>query len=220
MKLKIILVLLSVLFSTYTFAQVNAPFLNEIQAFKQKDQQSMPASGGVLFLGSSSIRKWENLEEVFKNYHAINRGFGGSQLNDAIYYADDIIFPYHPSQIIIYSGENDIAAGVDPETVSDRFKILFNLIRKKMPEVSISFISLKPSISREKFSPQFIYTNELIKSFISNQQNAHYIDVYQPMISDKEFKEMFLEDKLHMNQKGYDIWTKSITPYLKKNNLK
>ncbi len=214
MKMKSFLLFVALLSSSIVFAQQKAPFYEEIQTFKQKDAAAMPTKGGILFVGSSSIRKWENLEQVYKNYGAINRGFGGSQLNDAIYYADDIIFPYQPRQIVIYSGENDIAAGVDPATVTDRFKILYSLIRKKMPEVQVTFISIKPSISREQYWPQVIYANELIKTFLSKQQHADYVDVYEPMLADEGFKEIFLNDNLHMNQKGYDIWIKAITPHL------
>jgi lysophospholipase L1-like esterase len=197
-------------------AQDKAPFFNEIASFKKSDSLHMAQKGGILFIGSSSLRKWTDLEQVYKSYGAINRGFGGSTLANAIYYADDIIFPYQPRQIVIYSGENDIAEGASPEITFDRFKMLFALIRKKMADVPISFISIKPSISREGMMPQMVYANELIKAFLSAKANTSYINVYPLMLKEngKPMDDIFLADNLHMNQKGYNIWIKAITPYL------
>ena len=131
---KISLIFIAFLISFGAFAQQKAPFYDEIQAFKKLDSLKMPNKNGILFVGSSSLRKWADLEKVYKNYGAINRGFGGSTLANAIYYADDVIFPYEARQIVIYSGENDIAEGASPEVTFDRFKILFELIRKKKPK--------------------------------------------------------------------------------------
>ncbi|MBK0383308.1 hypothetical protein I5M32_10080 [Pedobacter sp. SD-b] len=215
---KNILLLIGFLVSFGAFAQQKPPFYDEVQAFRKADSLNMPAKSGILFIGSSSLRKWTDLEKVYKTYGAINRGFGGSTLANAIYYADDIIFPYQPRQIVIYSGENDIAEGASPEITFDRFKILFGLIRKKMPNVLISFISIKPSISRQKMMPQMVYANELIKTYLATQANANFINVYPLMLKDdgKPIDDIFLEDNLHMNQKGYDIWIKVISPYLLK----
>ena len=199
-----------------SFSQQNSPHYLEIAAFKKADSLQMPPKNGVLFIGSSSLRMWKDLETTYKTYNSTNRGFGGSNLEQAIYYADDIIFPYQPKQIVIYSGENDIAEGTSPEITFDRFKILFKLIRKKLPEVFISYISVKPSVSREKLMPQMIFTNELIKGYLSAQAKTSFIDVYHPMLqpNGKPMNDIFLADNLHMNSKGYEIWKKAITPFL------
>ena len=199
-----------------SFSQQNTPYFLEIAAFKKADSLQMPPKNGVLFIGSSSLRMWKDLETTYKTYNSINRGFGGSNLEQAIYYADDIIFPYQPKQIVIYSGENDIAEGTSPEITFDRFKILFKLIRKKLPEVFISYISVKPSVSREKLMPQMIFTNELIKGYLSAQAKTSFIDVFHPMLQQngKPMNDIFLADNLHMNSKGYEIWKKAITPFL------
>lgn len=207
-------------FSTSGFSQTNAPFYQEINNYKKQDSVYKQLQKPVLFVGSSSLRMWKDLEKTFKPYHAINRGFGGSTLVDAIYYAEDIIYPYQPKQIFIYSGENDIASGASAEITLDRFKILFQLIRKKMPQVPIIFISIKPSISRENLMPQFIKANQLIHNFLKNQPATDYVDVFQVMLNEngKPMNDIFLADKLHMNQKGYDIWIKALKPYLEKYN--
>ncbi len=201
-------------------AQDNPPFYQDIQSFKKQDSIHFPSKHEILFVGSSSFTKWVDVQDYFPRYTIINRGFGGSSLPDVIRYANDIIFPYQPKQIIIYCGENDFASSdtVSVNTVFQRFKNLFFLIRKQLPKVPVAYISMKPSPSRQHLMEKFIKANDLIKNFLSTKKNTRFIDVYHKMLSDdgKPIKDIFLEDSLHMNAKGYHIWQKIIQPYLLK----
>jgi lysophospholipase L1-like esterase len=190
----------------------------EIKAFKKKDSVQAPPKNPILFVGSSSFRLWPNVQADFPGYTILNRGFGGSTLPDVTKYAEDIIFPYNPKQIVIYCGENDIASDVTTaQVVFERFEELFTLIRKKMPKVPVAFVAMKPSPSREKFREKLIQANQLIKDYLAKQSKAEYIDIYPLMmqngISDES---LYGNDRLHMNAKGYAIWQKAIQPYLKK----
>jgi lysophospholipase L1-like esterase len=138
-------------------------------------------------------------------------------LLDEIRYVDDIVFPYQPKQIIIYCGENDLASSdtVTALMVVDRFKKLFQMIRNKT-EAPIAYVSMKPSPSRRHLFPKMREGNQLIKDFITTQKNAAFIDVHQPMLNEtgEPIPEIFLDDSLHMNAKGYAIWKKEIEPHL------
>ncbi|MEO5942485.1 MAG: GDSL-type esterase/lipase family protein [Ferruginibacter sp.] len=194
------------------------PFAGDIAAFQIQDAGSFPAKQSILFVGSSSFTKWKDVQSYFPGYPIINRGFGGSSLPDVIRYADQIIFPYEPKQIVIYCGENDFAASdtVTAEMVVDRFETLFKIIRKKMPEVPVLFVSIKPSPSREKFWSKMEAANDAIKSIMENENNAVFVDVYHLMFNadGTVMKDIFLGDDLHMNAKGYAIWQAAIAPYL------
>src|SRR5688572_23595103 len=129
-----------------------SPFWNDIQNFKKQDSLSFPLKNAILFIGSSSFTNWKDVQDYFKGYTIINRGFGGSTLVDQLPYVNDIIVPYKPKQIIIYCGENDLASddSVTAKMVHDRFVTLFNAIRSSVPDAQISYISMKPSPSRER----------------------------------------------------------------------
>lgn len=180
----------------------------------------MPPKDAIIFVGSSSFTKWTDVQDYFPSHTIINRGFGGSTLQDVIRYADDIIIPYQPKQIVIYSGENDLAYddSLYPAQVTERFEQLFNIIRKHYPLVPIAYISIKPSPSREKLIPKFNVANVMIKSFLKGKKKTKFIDVYHKMLDadGKPMKDIFIEDNLHMNAKGYHIWQKIIEPYLVK----
>lgn len=198
-------------------AQTLPPFWDEIKAFKTADKQHFPPDHGILFTGSSSIRMWENLQEMFPGYPVINRGFGGSTLPDLYRYAPSIIYPYHPKEIVIYSGENDIATGtVSAEMVLTRFDQVFKLIRSNLPEVPIVFISIKPAPSRIQYKSIVVAANKLIKDYLQDKPNTHFVDVYSSMVDEKgdPKSELFIEDDLHMNAQGYAIWQKALQPYL------
>jgi len=200
--------------------ETKPPFWNEIQAFKKQDSISFPGTGKILFVGSSSFTKWKDVQEYFPEYPIINRGFGGSTLPDVIRYREDAIFKYKPKQIVIYCGENDLASSdtITPEIVVARFKELFSLIRSRLGNVPIAFVSLKPSPSREHLMPKQLIVNLTIKNFLKKQKKTAFIDVYYKMLTPegKPIPDIFIEDKLHMNAKGYAIWQKIIKPYLLK----
>ena len=201
------------------------PFWKDIQNFKKQDSISFPPKNAILLIGSSSFTKWADVQEYFPGYTIINRGFGGSILLDQIRYANDIIFPYQPKQIVIYCGENDLASSdsVTAQMVFDRFKELYKMIREKT-NVPVAFVSLKPSPSRRHLFPKMHEANQLIREFIDLQKSAldsqpvniEFIDVNQKMLNEsgQPMPEIFLNDSLHMNAKGYAIWQKEIQPYL------
>lgn len=196
----------------------NAPFYQEIKSFKREDSIHFPPKHAILFLGSSSFRKWTSLQKDFPGYKVINRGFGGSTFPDAIRYLDQIVYPYQPAQIFIYEGDNDVASAdkITADSVLNRFKELFFLLRQHLPETYIDFVSIKPSPSRQNLMPQMEKANELIKDYLAGKKNAAFIDVYHSMLDKNGLpdKSIFGPDELHMNAKGYAIWQKIIAPYL------
>ena len=200
------------------------PFWNDVQNFKNQDSISFPPENAILLIGSSSFTMWKDVQNYFPGYTIVNRGFGGSTLLDQVRYANDIIFPYEPKQIVIYCGENDLASSdtVTSAMVVDRFRRLFGIIREKT-SVSVAYISMKPSPSRRHLFPKMLEANRQIKDFIlannsliGNTSPSTYIDVDSKMLNalGEPMPEIFLDDSLHMNAKGYAIWKKEIEPYL------
>lgn len=214
----LILGIMFVVCSMYTQAQQPPPFYEDIQAFKHQDQDSFPPPGAVLFVGSSSFTMWKDVQDYFPRHRILNRGFGGSTLQDVIRYADEVITPYRPKQIVIYCGENDLASSDDvtARMVLERFTELFNRIRKNDAVVPVAFVSLKPSPSRRHLWPKMVAANQLIKNFLRTKKKTSFIDVYHKMFNrdGTVMQDIFLEDDLHMNAKGYQIWKKTIEPYL------
>ncbi|MDP4620396.1 MAG: GDSL-type esterase/lipase family protein [Sediminibacterium sp.] len=213
-----ILIFLLIQSTLVLFAQ-NKPFEGEIKAFAKSDSIIAPLQGKIVFAGSSSFTKWKDINQYFPGYPIINRGFGGSNLLDVILYVNETILKYKPKQVVIYCGENDLASSdtVSPEIVLDRFSILFNLIREQLGNKSnITFVSIKPSISRWRLEPKILAANALIANFIAKQTNANYINIHDAMLEDDGtvMKDIFIADKLHMNAKGYAIWQKIIAPSL------
>ena len=194
-------------------------FEKEIAAFKKKDSTAMPSPNSILLVGSSSFTKWVDVQDYFPGFYILNRGFGGSSLPDLFRYAEDVFFPYHPKQIIIYCGENDIASSdtISAQMVLQRFQKLYTIIRSKLPNVSLAFMSIKPSPSRWKFEPVIVEANNKIKKFLHKQSKTKFINVHDAMLNkDGTVKEeLFLADKLHMNAKGYVIWKEIMKPFLK-----
>ena len=193
-------------------------FSKDILLFKQQDSLKFPPKNAILFVGSSSFTRWKNISDYFPGYSIINRGFGGSGLIDVIRYAYDIIIPYQPKQIIIYCGENDLAQSndVQPGDIVKRFKTLYYILRTNLPDATIDYVSMKPSPLRKNLIPKMKEANRQIQVFLKKEKNAGYINVYPSLLDEKGNLrgDLFVEDKLHINEKGYGLWQKIILPYL------
>jgi len=211
-KLRLIPLLLVFLAATAT-QPAHQRWEPEIQKFEAADNEKMPAPGGVVFVGSSSVRLWK-VEESFPNANAINRGFGGSGAADAAYFADRIVTKYQPRLIVFYSGENDIAGGKSPQFAVDGFKSFVEKVRAKQPDVPIIFISMKPSVKRWSMNEKFTQANELAQQFIAKQQGITFVDIRAEMLGadQQPRKELLRDDMLHMNEKGYAIWNEKLKP--------
>jgi lysophospholipase L1-like esterase len=214
------LLLVSIFFLKGLFAQQTLPFEKEINKFKHDDSIQKPAANAILFVGSSSFTKWTDVQTYFPNHTIINRGFGGSTLLEVLMYADNVILPYQPKQVVVYCGENDLASSdsITAEQVAYRFIALFDIIRKTWKDKPIAFVSIKPSPSRDRIRNKVIEANKIIKAFLETKTNTAFIDVYSKMLTPEgnPMPDIFLADRLHMNAKGYAIWQKVIEPYLLK----
>lgn len=210
--------LLLALTSTLFFSQKHEYF-DDIQNFKKLNAENPPQKDAILFLGSSSFTRWTDVGQYFPDKVIINRAFGGSRLADLNYYAEDLLNPYSPKQIVIYCGENDIVYKDKPnaEEVFKRFKQFYNTVRTQFPKANIAYVSIKYSPSREQFWPIMKKANKKIKCFLQWKKNANFIEINNAMKDENGNvrKDIFVEDMLHLNSDGYKIWTKVMYPYLK-----
>jgi len=219
--MKRILLLISVfLLASQLFSQDKLDRYDaEIRKFELEDSISGIRKKAILFTGSSSIRLWKTLEADMAPLKVLNRGFGGSTLPEVTHYADRIILPYKPNIIVLYCGENDISNDeTTPDDVFASFVVFHKFLRKNLPKTQLYYISMKPSVSRWKYWPKINEANLKIEAFIKKRKNYHYVDTASKMMDSNGmvFQDIFLQDNLHMNEKGYAIWTEVINPELRK----
>jgi len=193
-----------------------ARFEKEIAAFEATDKTTKPPRRPIVFVGSSSIRKWTTLAEDFPKHKVMNRGFGGSHISDSIAFADRIVTPYKPSMVFMYAGDNDIGAGKSPEQVLADFKTFVGKVHAADKKVQIRYIAIKPSLKRWNLVEPIKVANKLIAEYCASDKRLGYIDIFTPMLGadGKPVPELFVKDGLHMTPEGYAIWTGVIKPYL------
>ncbi len=188
----------------------------EITAIEKRIEVGKSPDGSVLFVGSSSIRLWK-LDESFPELKTSNHGFGGSHLSDSVHFFDRIVAPVKPSVIVVYAGDNDIAAGKTPETVHDDFSRFADLVHQKVPTCrKVIYIAIKPSVKRWALAEQARKSNSLIKATCEKNSNLLFADIWVPMLNAEGMPrpDLLVEDGLHMNADGYRIWTEILTPHL------
>lgn len=188
-----------------------------IQKFEAEDKATPPVKGEVLFIGASSIARWTNLAESFPDLRVVNRGFGGSELSEAVKYAPRVVVPHAPRIVVLYEGENDLNRGVTPDVIASDFDKFSQLIHTSLPATRIVVIGLKPSLLRWKIRDGMHQTNKLISTRCATDRKCTYVDPWPSMIGkDGTPKpEFFVEDGLHMTPEGYKAWTQMLKPHLK-----
>jgi lysophospholipase L1-like esterase len=198
--------------------QSEARWEKDIRAFEIADKTNPPPLDAILFIGSSSIRRWTNLAQTFPGHKVLNRGFGGSQLADSVAFVDRIVTPYKPKLVLLYAGDNDIASGKSPERVLGNFKAFVGKIHAALPETRIAYIAIKPCPAREKYLDRVKATNRLMRDYTASDSRLLFIDVFTPMLT-KEGRpraDLCIKDGLHPNAQGYDLWASFLRPILDK----
>jgi lysophospholipase L1-like esterase len=187
-----------------------------IEAFEASDRTNPPPQGAVLFIGSSSIEHWKSVAADFPEVKVINRGFGGSELGDSTYYADRIVAPYHPRAIVMYAGDNDLWDGRSPQQVRDEFAAFVTKVRSEDRGVPVAFISIKPSMARKMLLSKINEANTLVRDYAATQKGVTYLDTYTPMLGPdgQPQSKWFVQDGLHMNRSGYELWISIIKPWV------
>ena len=186
-----------------------------IKKFEEQDKQQAPPQNATLFVGSSSIVFWD-VQKSFPNLALIKRGFGGSLFRDATYYVDRIVIPYEPKTIVIYDGDNDLKSGLSAEEVFADCKAFVEKVRAALPDTKIIVLSVKPSIARWELYGEQQKANKLIENYTKANKDLLYVDVGTALLGadGKPRADLLKEDGLHLNEAGYEIWTKILTPIL------
>lgn len=192
------------------------PFANEINAFIAADRTNPPLKKAILFVGSSSIRLWKTLAQDFPEHRVINRGFGGSQIVDSVNYADHIVLPYRPRQIVMYAGGNDLNAKKSPQEVFSDYQAFVQRVHAVLPQTEITYISIAPNPARWAQIDRVREANRLIQAYSNEHAGLSFIDIHPHMLGkDGQPKpELFVADRLHMSANGYVIWREVVRPHL------
>jgi len=200
------------------YVSIPAPrrFENEIFLFEKEDARNFPPKGATLFVGSSSIRLWRTLDEDIPGITYINRGFGGSLTDEVLYYFDRIVAPYHPKNIVYFTGTNDLASGRTPEeTVAnvEEFIVRSNAL---FPDVNIFILSNTIAVSRKHLHERYHQANSLLQQMLKKYENAVYVDVTTPGLTadGRPRPEIYTADSLHLNRVGYEMWGDILRPQL------
>jgi len=188
-----------------------------IKKFEDTDKVSPPPPNGIVFIGASSIVRW-NLPESFPELgpHAINRGFGGSLAADSTRYAERIVIPYKPGIVVFYAGDNDVEANHTPEQIAGDFAAFERRVHAALPSTEIIFISIKPSLRRWPWIEQIRGANALVREYCAAHPHLTFLDIVPPMLGADGMprKELLLDDGLHMTPAGYKIWNDALRPHL------
>ena len=204
------------LFHLFGQSQNNPAFKNEVNSITQKYDSIWDSTREtIVFTGSSSVRMWKNIQELFPEYQIINSGFGGSQAIDLLGYTNELILNYKPRKVFIYEGDNDISANKKSKEIIQSFSTIISKIKSENNTTKIVLISPKPSIVRWHLKNKYKRLNRRLRRFCNKDENLEFANVWNIMLDKNKLKtELFIDDGLHMNAEGYNLWYSVIKNYL------
>ncbi|MCD6052045.1 MAG: Argininosuccinate lyase [Verrucomicrobia bacterium] len=193
-----------------------ARFEKEIVALENSAKTNQPPKNAIIFVGSSSIKKWTTLKQDFPKHKVVNHGFGGSVISDSVFFADRIVTPYKPKMVVMYAGDNDLGGGKTPEVVAADFKAFTEKVWAANKKTKIAYIAIKPSIKRWNLVDKVKEANSLIEAYCKSDKRLDFIDVFPAMLGTdgKPRPELLVEDGLHMTPEGYKLWTSIVKKHL------
>ena len=174
--------------------------------------------GAIVLTGSSSFARWNTMEADLAPLTVIPRGFGGSTMADLLHYVDRVVLKYKPRAVVIYEGDNDTFYGVAPSTIAGQLKEVIAKINTALPDTRVYVLSVKPSLSRVSVWDKAQETTALYKQVIASDSRLHFIDVATPFLkaNGQVMDDVFIDDGLHLNDKGNRIWAAAIKTVLMK----
>ena len=211
--LSFVLLMLALLFSPMAHAQ--GAWDADIAKFEAEEARTPPPKNGILFLGSSSIVRWD-VGNSFPDLPAINRGFGGSLYQDLVTYFDRIVPPYRPSIVVLYSGDNDTSMNRRPAEIAAAVRTFEQRLHALLPNTKLIVMSTKPSPARWRVVAQVRQTNELIRAYAADRPNTVFVDVFPAMLGANGMPrpEFYIADGLHLTPAAYALWTEILRPHL------
>lgn len=192
----------------------------DVQRMLERDKTNPPPQQGILFIGSSIFRLWAGLTEQMAPLPAFNRAFGGSQTQDMIDRAGQLVVPFQPRIIVYYCGSNDVNAGASAEAIIGRTKQFLAIIREKLPNTMVYYTAIQKAPDKRARWNVVDAVNREMERYSHEAKNLGYIDL-NPVLFDRDGNvrgDLFLPDQLHFRPEStaYAEFTAVVKPVLTK----
>lgn len=180
----------------------------ELRAFEAIDATNRPPKHPIIFTGSSSIRLWKELPADFPNYPVVNRGFGGSELSDVNQFFERLVLQYRPKQVVVFAGVNDISNGKSVDRVVADLKTLRDRLHAELPKTKFVYLALALNPARWDQREKVRAVNRAAAELLATDPRDTFLDTTSVMLGpDGNPKpDIYRDDNLHMNRKGYELW--------------
>ncbi len=182
-------------------------FADAMEGFAAYDAKNSFPADATVFVGSSSIVYWDTGDR-FRGMPLINRGFGGSQMSDAVHYVQETVLKYSPRTVVVYEGDNDTSAGKRSQQLVEDYKEFVEAVLTAQPSTRIVILSIKPSLARWDVWPAMQESNAAIEAYAKTDSRVDFVDIGTAMLGADglPIPEFFVSDGLHMTSAGYDVW--------------
>lgn len=155
---------------------------------------------------------YDDIKIYAKGVLSVNVGIGGTKYCDWFDLIYDIVIPYRPKKIFVHLGGNDLAAKFGVKKTFANFIRIAKSLKKALPETKFYVSAVCPILDYNSYDEE-TKLNEYTEKYCA--ENGLFF-VKTDSVFKKDGKVMpnvldyFIEDKIHLNLKGYEIWGKYV----------
>lgn len=207
------------------YANTAAPWESQIKELERKDLSENIPNDYILYLGSSSIRLWDSIQQDMSPYNSVKRGYGGAHFYDLIHFTERLVTPHKDAKAIVCFVANDLTGiwddpktKVSPKQVKRLFSFFTKQVRDIAPKTPFFLVEITPTQSRWNIWDKTVKANDLMEAYCNSQENMYFISTSEEFLNEDNLPrtELFIEDQLHLNRDGYQLWSRIIKSHLDK----
>jgi lysophospholipase L1-like esterase len=182
-------------------------------------------SSELVFIGDSITQGWENEGQAvwsqnFKKYNALNLGFGGDHTENVLWRLQHgEIDGFRPKVVVLMIGTNNTGdRQEDPKTTAAGVRRIVDEIRQRQPQAKVLLLAVFPRDEKPGSLSRRI--NDRVNSIIgdfADGQKVFFLNINASLMNpDGTLPKDVMPDMLHLSEKGYALWARSMEPTLLK----
>ena len=193
-------------------AEARARWSGAVEKLKARDAEEKHPEDSILFIGSSTIRMWENIVQDMAPYHPIQRGYGGAKYGDLVVFAEEMISPHRFRAMVIFAGNDVLGKETDatPEQVAGWFRQIAAVARAREPNADVFCVAVTPTPARWNLWNRIQEVNAALQAACAEDPKLHFVPTSESYLDvngdGKPKPEFYEDDNLHFNKDGYVVW--------------
>ena len=115
-----------------------------------------------------------------------------------------------------------IPGSKSPEDLAKEYEDFSNRLKKALPKTKLVYLAVRPSLSRIAIVDKQKQFNSWLADYCKSQKGRFFLDMHSPFYlpDGTVMPDIFVADRLHLNEKGYLIFSAKIREFILEKKLR